>query len=142
LGLDFGINYATDSFVQRTRQLTGDHGVDLVIDSIGGQTLVDSVEVLAHRGTLVGVSVAAQAGSTIDARSLWARNNTLRGVFLGGALLPEYNRIHPMISNMLERVANGELHVEIDRTFRLAEAAAAHRYAESRKAFGRIAMTP
>jgi NADPH2:quinone reductase len=142
LGLDFGINYATDSFVQRTRQLTGDHSVDLVIDSIGGQNLVDSVDVLAHRGTLVSVGVAARAGATIDARSLWERNNTLRGVFLGGALLPEYNRIHPMIGDMLGRVASGELHVEIDRTFPLAETAAAHRYAESRRAFGRVVMVP
>jgi NADPH:quinone reductase len=142
LGLDVGINYAADSFVQRTKQLTDGHGVDLVIDSIGGQTLVDSVDVLAHRGTLVSVGVAGRAGSTINARSLWARNNTLRGVFLGGALLPEYNRIHPMIGDMLGRVASGELHVEIDRTFPLAEAAAAHRYAESRRAFGRIVMVP
>jgi hypothetical protein len=33
---------------------------------------------------------AAQAGSDIEARDLWAKNNALRGVFLGGALLEEY----------------------------------------------------
>ncbi|MGH3608433.1 MAG: quinone oxidoreductase family protein, partial [Pseudonocardiaceae bacterium] len=37
LGLDHGINYASDSFVERTNQLTDSRGVDLVIDSIGGQ---------------------------------------------------------------------------------------------------------
>ena len=47
-----------------------------------------------------------------------------------------------MIGEMLERVANGELQVEIDRSFPLADAAAAHEYAESRKAFGRIVITP
>jgi NADPH:quinone reductase len=36
----------------------------------------------------------------------------------------------------------GELRVEIDRSFPLAEAAAAHEYVESRKAFGRVVMTP
>jgi NADPH2:quinone reductase len=86
--------------------------------------------------------VAARAGSAIEARSLWARNNTLRGVYLGGALLPEYARIHKLIGSMLERVATGELRVEIDRAFPLAEAAAAHEYAESRKAFGRIVLRP
>jgi NADPH:quinone reductase len=141
-GLDHGINYATESFVERTNQLTDSRGVDIVIDSIGGQNLVDSVGVLAYRGTLVSVGVAARAGSAIEAKSLWARNNTLRGVFLGGAMLPDYARIHPMIGDMLQRVASGELRVEIDRTFPLAEAAAAHQYAESRKAFGRVVMTP
>jgi NADPH2:quinone reductase len=141
-GLDHAINYATDSFVERTRELTDSHGVDVVIDSIGGQNLVDSVDVLAYRGTLVSVGVAARAGSAIEARSLWTRNNTLRGVFLGGAILPEYARIHPMIGEMLDRVATGELHVEIDRSFPLVDAAAAHQYVESRKAFGRVIVTP
>jgi NADPH:quinone reductase len=140
-GLDHGINYATDSFVERTSELTDSHGVDIVIDSIGGQNLVDSIDVLAYRGTLVSVGVAARAGSAIEARSLWTRNNTLRGVFLGGAILPDYARIHPMIGEMLDRVANGELHVEIDRSFPLADAAAAHHYVESRKAFGRVIIT-
>jgi NADPH:quinone reductase len=142
LGLDHGINYATDSFVERTNELTEGRGVDVVIDSIGGQNLVDSVAVLAYRGTLVSVGVAGRSGSAIEARSLWARNNTLRGVFLGGAILPEHARIHPMISDMLERIASGELHVEIDRSYPLADAAAAHEYLESRKAFGRVILTP
>jgi NADPH2:quinone reductase len=142
LGLDHGINYATDSFVERTNQLTDSGGVNIVVDSVGGQNLVDSVEVLAYQGTLVSVGVAARAGSTIEAQSLWTRNNVLRGVYLGGAILPEYTRIHPMIGDMLQRVANGELQVVIDRSFPLAEAAAAHEYIESREAFGRVVLTP
>jgi NADPH2:quinone reductase len=141
-GLDHGINYATGSFVERINQLTDSRGVDIVIDSIGGQNLADSVAVLTYRGTLVSVGAAARAGSAIEARSLWTRNNTLRGVFLGGAILPEYDRIHPMIADMLGRVASGELRVEIDRSFPLAEAAAAHAYLESRQAFGRVIITP
>jgi NADPH2:quinone reductase len=142
LGLDHGINYARESFVERANELTGSNGVSLVVDSIGGQNLIDSVDVLAYRGTLVSVGVAGRAGSTIEARSLWARNNALRGVFLGGAIVSEYARIHSMIAEMLERVASGELHVEIDSSFALAEAAAAHEYIESRRAFGRVVLTP
>lgn len=141
LGLDHGINYVADSFVERTRELTGSRGADIVIDSVGGQNLIDSVEVLAYRGRLVSVGVAARAGSRIEARSLWTRNNALHGVYLGGAIASEYSRVHPMIGDMLGRVASGELQVEIDRTFPLAEAVAAHEYAESRKAFGRVVIT-
>jgi len=39
-------------------------------------------------------------------------------------------------------VASGELRVEIDRTFPLSEAAAAHAYIESRQAFGRVVLRP
>jgi NADPH2:quinone reductase len=141
-GLDHGINYATENFVQRTHELTDSRGVDVVLDSIGGQNLVDSVGVLAYRGTLVSVGVAARAGSAIEAQSLWTQNNALRGVYLGGALVAEYPRIHAMIGDMLPRVANGELRVEIDQSFPLEQAAEAHAYVESRKAFGRVVMTP
>jgi len=142
LGLDHGINYVTENFVERANELTNSEGVNVVLDSIGGKNLVDSVGVLAYRGTLVSVGVAAREGSKIEAQSLWARNNALRGVYLGGALLAEYTRIHAMITEMLERVASGELVVEIDRSFPLAEAAAAHAHVESRTAFGRVVMTP
>ena len=47
-----------------------------------------------------------------------------------------------MITDLIARVAAGELRVEIDRSFPLAEAAAAHAYAESRKAFDRVVITP
>jgi NADPH2:quinone reductase len=142
LGLDHGINYASESFVERTRELTDGRGADVVLDSIGGQNLVDSIGALAYRGTLVSVGVAGRAGSNVEARDLWAQNNALRGVFLGGALMTEYPRVHAMIADLFGRVRDGGLRVEIDQTFPLAEAAAAHAYIESRQAFGRVMMTP
>src|SRR4029077_19340130 len=116
-GLDHGINYASESFVDRVRELTDGRGVDVVLDSVGGKNLMESIDALAYRGTLVSVGVAGRAGSDIEAKSLWAKNNTLRGVYLGGALLADSPRVHPMISDLIERVASGELHVEIDRSF-------------------------
>jgi NADPH:quinone reductase len=141
-GLDHGINYASENFVERTRELTDGRGVDVVLDSIGGQNLVDSIGALAYRGTLVSIGVTGRAGSSVEARDLWAHNNSLRGVFLGGAILAEYPRVHAMIAELLERVASSGVRVEIDRTFPLAKAAAAHAYIESRRAFGRVVMTP
>src|SRR4051794_33348130 len=115
-GLDHGINYASESFVERTRELTDGRGVEVALDSVGGQTLVDSIAALAYRGTLVSVGVAGRAGSEVEARALWAQNNTLRGVLLATALMNEFPRVHAMIADLLERVARGELRVEIDRT--------------------------
>lgn len=142
LGLDHGINYANESFVDRVRELTDGRGVDVILDSIGGKNLVDGIDALAYRGTLVSVGVAARSGSDVEAKLLWGKNNTLRGVYLGGAMLAEYPRVHAMIADLIGRVASGDLHVEIDRSFPLAEAAAAHEYLEGRNAFGRVVMTP
>jgi NADPH2:quinone reductase len=142
LGLDHGINYARENFVERVRELTDGRGADVILDSIGGQNLVDSIDALAYRGTLVSVGVAGRAGSNVEARNLWTRNNALRGVFLGGALLTEYPRVHAMIADLFELVASGALRVEIDRSFPLAEAAEAHACIERREPFGRVVMTP
>jgi NADPH2:quinone reductase len=53
LGLDHAINYASENFEQRTRELTDGRGADVILDSVGGQNLVDSIGALAYRGTLV-----------------------------------------------------------------------------------------
>ena len=47
-----------------------------------------------------------------------------------------------MIARHLDDVAAGALTVVIDREFPLAEAAAAHAYIESRRAFGRVVLVP
>src|SRR2546425_5825228 len=106
-GLDHGINYISENFAERTRELTDGRGVDVILDSVGGQTLVDSVGALAYRGTLISVGLAGRAGSSIEARDLWAQNNALRGVFLGGALLTGDPPGPAMIGEPFERVARG-----------------------------------
>ena len=141
-GLDHGINYTSENFVERVNQLTESRGVDIVIDPLGGKILTDSVNVLSYRGTLVSVGAAARAGSAIEAWTLMIRNNTLRSVWLGGATVTEHERVRALTENLLQRVANGELRVEIDRSFSLAEASQAHAFIESRSAFGRVVLKP
>ena len=140
-GMNHGIDYATEDFVKATQRLVGPKGVNLVIDSVGGKTLADSVKVLGWRGRLVSVGIAGRGGSAVDAFSLWARNNTLHGVLLATALRAEYPRTFAMIGECLARVASGELKVQIAKVFPLSEAAAAHAYIEGRHAFGRVVMT-
>src|SRR6476620_10938415 len=101
-GLDHGINYATESFVERTRELTDGRGADVILDSVGGQNLVDSIGALAYRGTLVSVGVAGRSGSGIEASDFWMKNNALRSVLLGGALMNESPHISAMIAELIE----------------------------------------
>jgi len=139
-GLDHGINYVEQDFVAEVLALTAKRGVDVVVDSVGGKTLADSVRVLGWRGRLVSVGIAGRGGSAVNAFSLWARNNTLHGVLFATALQNEYPRAHALVGECLQRVASGELRVVIDRSFPLAEAAQAHAWIEGRNAFGRVVM--
>ena len=69
-------------------------------------------------------------------------NKTLTGIFLGAELVLNHQRVHAMIQRHLDDVARGALQIVVDRTFPLAEAAAAHAFIESRQAFGRVVLIP
>ena len=140
LGLDHGINYRTNDTVQSVMKLTGNKGVDLVVDPVGGATLQSSILSLAYRGRISMVGSAGREAMTVDVSPLMAGNRSLTGVFLGAEIGTD--RGHNMIQRLIEEAARGEIKVVIDRTFPLAEAAAAHTYIESRQAVGRVLLIP
>jgi NADPH2:quinone reductase len=69
-------------------------------------------------------------------------NQSLTGVFLGAELFLGGPRAHDMIAGHIADIAAGQLRVVIDRTYPLADAAAAHAYIESRQSFGRVVLIP
>jgi NADPH2:quinone reductase len=141
LGVDHGINYATSDFVAEVRRLTDGRGADVVVDPVGGKVLAGSLRCLAYRGRCVTVGNAGrESGELQDVQSLMGGNQALIGVFLGAEMQTE--RVQRMIARHLDDIAAGRLEVVIDRTFPLAEAAAAHAYVESREAFGRVLLIP
>jgi len=142
LGLDEGINYAQDDVATAVRRATGGRGVDLVVDPVGGRTLEGSIASLAYRGRISWVGRAGREEQPPEVWPLMQKNASLTGVFLGAEMATDPARTRSMIESLLERAASGELRVVVDRTFPLAEAAAAHRYIESRRAFGRVLLRP
>lgn len=140
LGLDHGINYRTDDFADVARRLTDGRGVDLVVESVG-TTLEGSMRSLAYRGRISYVGDAGRDLQPVDVTVLKAGNQSIHGVFLGAELFAG-PRAYDNIVRLIGLVASGVLQVVVDRTFPLAEAAAAHAYLEDRKAFGRVVLTP
>lgn len=142
LGMDHGINYAREDVPARVRELTDGHGVDLVIDPVGGSTLEASIAALAYRGRISWLGRAGRETRPPDVWPLMEKNASLTGVFLGAEMARNPARVRAMIERLLQRAAAGELRVVIDRVFPLAEAAAAHAYIEERRAFGRVLLRP
>jgi NADPH2:quinone reductase len=113
-----------------------------VVDSIGGRTLEQSIECAAYRGRIISVGDAGRGDVVPDVSGLRANNKRLTGVFLGAEVFFNPTRVRPMIQGHLESVLSGDLQIVVDRTYPLAEAAAAHAYIESRQAFGRVLLIP
>src|SRR3954452_6882895 len=141
-GLDHGINYATGDVVREVLAATDRRGVDLVVDPVGGRTLEASIAALAYRGRVSWVGQAGREERPPEVWPIMQKNGSITGVFLGAEFARNPERPHAMIQRLVDRVAAGELRVVIDRTFPLADAAYAHRYIESRKAFGRVVLIP
>jgi NADPH2:quinone reductase len=141
-GLDHGIDYTKQDFVAETRRLTGGRGADLVVDSVGGRTLQGSFDAAGYRGRIVNVGSAGREADRVDVGVLRAGNKSLTGVFFGAELVLHAARVKPMVERHLDAVVKGTLAIVIDRSYPLAEAAAAHAYIESRQAFGRVVLLP
>ena len=139
-GVDKGIDYSRDGWVDEVRSFTGGRGVDLVVDSVGGKVLTQSIASLAYRGRAITVGNAGRSGNPPDLSALGAGNQSLTGVFLGAEIAT--GRARAMIQAHIDSVAAGRLRVLVDKTFPLSEAAAAHAFLESRAAVGRVVLVP
>lgn len=139
LGADYVVDRTKDNIVDSVRQYTHGTGVDLVIDPVG-TTLPASLSALAPEGRLVFVGNAGGNSLTVDLWPAMQSNQTLMGVFMG----PLFARhgVRTSVDEMLQAVAAGRVTVVIDRIFPLANAAAAHEFAETAKPLGRIVMKP
>jgi NADPH2:quinone reductase len=141
-GLDVGINYRDDDFVQRAMSETQGRGVDVVLDSIAGKNLTRSIQALAYGGRAITVGVSGRDSEKLDPLVLWRGNNSLHGVYFPSYLEHEHERVHAQVGELLMMAARGEVRVVIDSEFALEQAAQAHRYVLSRRAFGRVLLRP
>lgn len=140
LGADEAINYRTTDFAEAVTAITGGRGVDVVLESVGGRTLVRSIELLASGGRLVSVGNSSHEPVSIDAALLVERDVSLSGLYLGSELLKsgaigEFQKV-------VELCGRGELKVIVDRVLPLADAAAAHGILADRANFGKVILKP
>ncbi len=155
-GYDHAIDYRTGDWVAEVRDRTDGRGVHLVLDPIGGDHWRKSFACLAPSGRVVLYGFSAMAGSgRLGAllevlRVPWLHFNPLRlisanqgvlGVNLGH-LWHVGDEVRRWGEQLLRYYEQGHLRPHVDRTFPLAEAAAAHRYIEERRNTGKVLLTP
>ncbi|MGH7823774.1 MAG: zinc-binding dehydrogenase [Candidatus Binatia bacterium] len=130
-GARHGINYRTTDFAQEVRQLTAKRGVDVVIDSVGGETWVKSLASLAKGGRLVTCGATAGANPQTDIGRIFWNNLKIFGSTLGSR--DDFRQA----LNFAQATRTKPI---IDRVFPLKDAAAAQRRLEESKQFGKIVL--
>jgi putative PIG3 family NAD(P)H quinone oxidoreductase len=140
VGLDAGILF-DDGWPAAVDAATAGHGVDLVLDFIGGATLARNVGVLATGGRIVQIGTLAGAQASFALGPLMAKRATLTGTMLRNRPLDEKIELaRGFTRHLLPLFARGELRAQIDEIFPLAEIAAAHERMEANVNFGKILL--
>jgi len=139
LGADHVVDRLQEEVLEVVKELTDGDGVALVIDPVGN-TLQASLLALKPEGRLVFVGNAGGGELSIDLWPALQANQSLHGVFMGTQFA--HADVYATVDTMLQAVADGEFDIVIDRVFPLADAAAAHEYAETGKPLGRVIMKP
>jgi NADPH2:quinone reductase len=135
-GVTHVINYSTENFVDRVREITGGKGVDVVYDGVGKDTFPASLDCLRPRGLWVSFGnasgpVPAFEMAILSAKgSLFATRPTLGHHIAGRAALLEASE------ELFDMVRKGKVRIKVNQTYQLSAAANAHRDLEARKTTG------
>jgi len=120
LGADVVIDYEKEDYVEAILRETGGHGVDVVFDTIGGDTLSRSPDALAQLGRVVSIVDIAQPQNLVQA---WGKNASYHFVFT------RQNR--GKLDELSALIARGQLRPHVGAVYSLADMALAHALLET-----------
>ena len=142
LGAERAVDYRREDFVAAVKAATGGRGVDVVLDIVAGDYTPRNLDVLAADGRLAVIAVMGGRAGEVDFAQVLGKRLTITG----STLRPRPVETKAAFAEALrERVwpllERGRVKPVIDRTFPLAEAAAAHALMESSAHIGKIVLT-
>jgi NADPH2:quinone reductase len=136
------INYRSEDFVERVKQITKGHGVDAVYDGVGADTFMKSLDCLRPRGTMVTFGNASGKVPPFEPALLSTK---------GSLILTRPSLVHFIAdrSEMLRRAGDlfaalesGTVKLSKPQTFDLHDAARAHEALEGRHTTGKVLLKP
>ncbi len=141
-GCNHVIDYTTENFTQRVRDITGGEGVPVVYDGVGKDTFMGSLDSLRPMGMMVSYGNASGPVPPVDLillsqkGSLFITRPTIMSYTAKRADLLELGR------ELFDVVASGQVRIEVNQRYALKDAAQAHRDLEARKTTGSTILLP
>ncbi len=140
-GVAHVINYASDDFLARVKEITGGKGVKVVYDSVGKDTWDKSLDCLSPFGLMVSFGNASGAvppfapGILGPKGSLYVTRQTLF------THISTRETTQMMADDLFKAVIGGDVKIRIDQRYPLGEVQQAHRDLEARKTTGCSILT-
>ncbi|WP_444634738.1 zinc-binding dehydrogenase [Cupriavidus oxalaticus] len=140
-GVDVGIDASRDDQVAAVMAATGDKGVDIIIDTVGGPLFEANMQSLAVKGRLVNIARLGSSTAQIDLTQLWLKRLQLIGVtFRTRTEQERLECIQACARDMLPFLRAGRVRLPVDRTFAMNDIAAAHAYMKQEQHVGKIVL--
>lgn len=136
------INYRTEDFVARVKEITGGAGCDVVYDAVGKDTFPGSLDCLKPRGLWVSFGGASGSVPPFDIGMLSAKGS----LYATRPTLMTYTASRADLvataSELFDMVGRGIVRINVNQTYPLSAAADAHRDLQARKTTGSTVLLP
>jgi len=133
--------FTQDAFDAEVLAATGGRGVDIALDSVGGETFARTLAVVARFGRLVSFGNAGGAEPwRIGPDETYPNAVSVGGFSVLGMAAAEPARLRELVHRAFHAAAEGGVELPVSAEFALADAAEAHRLVESRTSTGKLLL--
>jgi putative PIG3 family NAD(P)H quinone oxidoreductase len=141
LGATRAINYRDEDFVDVVKEVTEDHGADVILDMVGGSYIERNFKAATVEGRIVQIAFLGGPKAEVNFMPLMLK----RLVFTGSTLRPQSVVAKGAIASALEKtiwplVEAGKVKPVMNKSFPLADASKAHAFLESGENIGKIVL--
>jgi NADPH2:quinone reductase len=141
-GCDHVINYRSENFVDRVKEITGGAGVDVVYDAVGKDTFPGSLDCLRPLGTWVSFGNASGVVPPFSIMLLQQKGSLFATRAGSAYYLAKREDLENAAKALFAVIADGSVKAEVSQTFALKDAGAAQAALESRKTIGATVLLP
>ncbi len=144
-GIDYIINYRTDDVVKRIMEITYNRGVDLVLNSVAGDTFARDLEVLAPFGNLIWFGFAAGPPEGNLAEQLathFGKSVGIRTFVIYTVAQSAPDLMAQSLERLFAHLADKKIRPHVHERMPLSEAARAHELLESGAVMGKLILKP
>jgi NADPH2:quinone reductase len=136
------INYRSEDFVKRVKDITGGRGVKVVYDSVGKDTWEGSLDCLQPFGLLASFGAASGPPPAVAVGTLAAKGSVYLTRPTLFTHLSSQEATQAMADELFEVVGSGQVKIHIAQRYALGDAPQAHRDLEARKTTGSGVLLP
>lgn len=141
-GARAALDPGVESLKDRARELTGGAGVDVVMDTVGGDLAAPALRALDYGGRYLVVGFASGAIPSLPLNQVLLRNRAVVGVDWGAWAMSHAEAQRALLADLLAMVAAGALHPVAPATYPLDEAGRALEDLRDRRVVGKVALVP